>query len=55
MSTTRAILFSLLIACGVVTRVGALERPDVTFKVFQFPADQIPRVDGDAVDWAMVP
>ena len=25
------------------------------FKVFQFPADKIPRIDGDASDWAMVP
>ena len=34
---------------------AALERPDTTFKIFQFPQDQIPRVDGDASDWAMVP
>ncbi|HXE08702.1 MAG TPA: PKD domain-containing protein [Acidobacteriaceae bacterium] len=26
-----------------------------TFKVFQFPADQAPRIDGDDSDWAMVP
>jgi hypothetical protein len=32
-----------------------VERPDVTFKVFQFPADKIPRVDGDPSDWAIVP
>jgi PKD domain len=25
------------------------------FKVFQFPADMVPRVDGKADDWAMVP
>ncbi|HWG18212.1 MAG TPA: hypothetical protein VN678_10140, partial [Acidobacteriaceae bacterium] len=25
------------------------------FKVFQFPADQVPRIDGDPSDWAMVP
>ena len=24
-------------------------------KIFQFPADRIPRIDGDASDWAMVP
>src|ERR1039458_2114522 len=34
---------------------SALDRPDVTFKVFQFPADQIPRIDGDPLDWAIVP
>jgi hypothetical protein len=32
----------------------ALERPEITFKVFQFPANMIPRIDGDASDWDMV-
>jgi PKD domain len=32
-----------------------LDRPDVTFKVFQFPPDKIPRIDGDPSDWAIVP
>lgn len=40
----------LIAALGI-----GLERPDVEFKVFQFPADQIPRIDGDALDWAIVP
>ncbi len=35
--------------------VRALDRPDVTFKVFQFPTDQIPRIDGDSADWSIVP
>ncbi|MGC4053637.1 MAG: PKD domain-containing protein [Paludibaculum sp.] len=33
----------------------SLARPGVTFQIFQFPADQIPRVDGNTDDWAMVP
>ena len=33
----------------------ALERPGVEFKIFQFPADRIPRIDGKADDWAIVP
>ena len=33
----------------------AVDRPEITFKVFQFPTDQIPRIDGDASDWAVVP
>lgn len=33
----------------------ALDRTNEIFKVFQFPADQIPRIDGDTNDWAMVP
>ena len=45
--------FLLLAALAVPAR--ALEKPDVTYQVFQFPADKIPRVDGDPADWAMVP
>ncbi|MDR0352776.1 MAG: PKD domain-containing protein [Opitutaceae bacterium] len=33
----------------------SLDRPEVTFPVFQFPADRMPRIDGDASDWAIVP
>jgi hypothetical protein len=35
--------------------VSALEKPETTYKVFQFPQDRIPRIDGDPSDWAMVP
>ncbi|GEM_PF-6257464 len=31
----------------------AWERPGVEFKVFHFPASQIPRIDGKVDDWAM--
>jgi hypothetical protein len=34
---------------------SGVERPDVTFKIFQFPANMIPRIDGDTHDWDMVP
>jgi hypothetical protein len=34
---------------------AALERKDVTFQVFQFPANMIPRIDGDPNDWSIVP
>jgi hypothetical protein len=33
----------------------AIERPEVTFKIFQFPANMIPRIDGNTDDWAIVP
>ena len=33
----------------------ALQRTDTEFKVFQFPANMIPRIDGKVDDWAMVP
>jgi hypothetical protein len=32
-----------------------LERTDMTFPVFQFPPDMIPRIDGRAEDWDLVP
>lgn len=47
----RTLLLSLCFAACAL----ALERPGVEFKIFQFPADQIPRIDGDASDWAIVP
>jgi hypothetical protein len=46
------LLMALMLAAG--PSLG-LERPDVTFKIFQFPADQIPRIDGDPADWDLVP
>ena len=30
-------------------------RSDKEFKIFQFPKDQIPRIDGDFSDWSMIP
>lgn len=30
-------------------------RPDTEFQIFQFPADRIPRIDGDTQDWDIVP
>jgi hypothetical protein len=45
------ILFAVMVCCPV----AALERPDVTFKIFQFPADKIPRIDGKIEDWSIVP
>ncbi len=42
----------------LLTTIGCgfgLERPEVEFKVFQFPADKIPHIDGNAEDWSVVP
>jgi hypothetical protein len=36
-------------------RKGTTEPSAEIFRVFQFPADRIPRIDGDDSDWAMVP
>jgi hypothetical protein len=50
-----ASLAACVLTLTVASQARALDRPDVTFKVFQFPADKIPRVDGNTDDWAMVP
>jgi len=50
-----------LLACAaallfiLVPNGFALARPGVEFKIFQFPADKIPRIDGDTSDWSLVP
>ncbi|MCC5835399.1 MAG: PKD domain-containing protein [Opitutales bacterium] len=51
--TAQLALISGLLFTGL--SVQALDRPDTEFKIFQFPADQIPRIDGDASDWDIVP
>lgn len=49
----RVLILSIILT--VCYPVRALERPDVIFKIFQFPANMIPRIDGQADDWHMVP
>src|SRR5450432_4117601 len=48
-------LSSAFLAVLFMTPQFGLERPEVTFKIFQFPPDKIPRIDGNIEDWAMVP
>ena len=50
----KRLLLSALCACFVLNTF-ALERTNANFKVFQFPADKIPTVDGSAADWSIVP
>jgi hypothetical protein len=51
----KTILLLTGLALAGAPTVRALEKPGITYKVFQFPADKIPRVDGNDDDWAMVP
>lgn len=52
----RCLLLTLLLLVGLYPADSkAQSRPDTTFQIFQFPADQIPRIDGDTSDWEMVP
>src|ERR1035437_1912014 len=48
----RVMRVCLLVHCPIVC---ALERTDTVFKVFQFPADKIPSIDGLTTDWDCVP
>ena len=46
------VILSVLAQCNLAS---ALDRPEVTFKIFQFPANMIPRIDGNPDDWTVVP
>ena len=53
---------SLLLAAGLSfpmmaqkASAEAIQVEEPGFKVFQFPQDRIPRIDGDFSDWDMVP
>lgn len=48
-------LWSILLLGFLFSPLIALERRDVTFKVFQFPAGMAPRIDGNPEDWSIVP
>lgn len=45
-------VFLMTVVCDDDT---GLQRPEVEYKVFQFPANQIPRIDGNSDDWSIVP
>ncbi|MBD5781622.1 PKD domain-containing protein [Pelagicoccus sp. NFK12] len=53
-SSTRLAL-AVLLGCGCAHSTQAASRPDQQFEVFQFPKDQIPRIDGSFADWNLVP
>lgn len=50
-----AVVFASGLGLLFTTPARALDRPEITFQVFQFPRDKIPRIDGDGSDWALVP
>jgi hypothetical protein len=44
-----------LASLGLLPGAAALERTNTVFKVFQFPPDRIPTIDGKTNDWDIVP
>jgi hypothetical protein len=55
MTLLRKLTLAILITFGCISQCFALGRPDVEFKIFQFPQNMIPRIDGDISDWDIVP
>lgn len=47
-------IISIAISLGYSPAGSTLERPDMEFKVFQFPKSHIPVIDGHTSDWDMV-
>ena len=48
-------LLLVCLACLTSGSVFAHHRKGVTYKVFQFPPDMLPKIDGDSSDWQVVP
>jgi hypothetical protein len=46
---------SLALGLFICLSVKTFPQADSTFKIFQFPADKIPRIDGNSDDWSFVP
>ena len=55
MKAARLMLVFCWASLGFLPRVAALERTNTIFKVFQFPPDKIPTIDGKTNDWDIVP
>ena len=54
-STTASKVATIPLLFALSVAGFALERPGVEYKIFQFPADKIPRIDGEPSDWSIVP
>ena len=52
---TRSLVMALMVGWAGVCSLTALERPETEFKIYQFPSDAIPRIDGSFEDWESVP
>ncbi len=48
-------IFTVPVFMFLFISAGAIEGCDTIFGIFQFPADQIPRIDGNTDDWSIVP
>lgn len=51
----RTLLVAVIFGLLGFRAVFALDRTNEIFQIFQFPADQISRIDGETNDWNRVP
>ena len=51
----RTCILCIIASVVIAGTASALSRPEVEFKIFQFPRDMMPRIDGEIEDWSMVP
>ena len=50
----RLLFVTVMVLMAGLQQVQALERPGVEFKIFQFPPNMIPTIDGKTDDWKIV-
>ena len=55
MKTKTRLFFRLIPIFFIGILLYAFVIPDKEYKIFQFPQNMIPRIDGDFSDWGMVP
>ncbi|MCH7988866.1 MAG: hypothetical protein IID46_06900 [Planctomycetes bacterium] len=51
----KRLLLLLLLACLPQGSASAHHPKGVTYQVYQFPANKLPKIDGDPADWQIVP
>ena len=49
------VMILLLFVVASIPSVSSLERPEVEYRIFQFPSNMIPCIDGKTDDWNIVP
>lgn len=55
MNVPRLLVFAAVVLTCPGSQAIAVEKEGTTYKIFQFPADKIPRIDGHSDDWTLVP
>jgi len=51
----KSLTFTLITGFVLFLPLKSYSQSDTVFKIFQFPADKIPGIDGNSDDWDIVP